>query len=77
MEPTLKLSSPIETPEAERIYVVEYPTLSRIKLREVDVDAEIENIDREIALKEERREELVDFKDQITQLKKDAKKKQK
>lgn len=68
-KPTVTLSSPENTPEEEKIYVLEYPSTSRIKVRYVDLEKEIENIDKDIVLKEARKEELNEIKSEIDKIK--------
>ena len=51
-------SSPVGTPEAEIIYVLELPTTSRIKFRKQDLEKEVVQIDAEVAKKTERKVEV-------------------
>ncbi len=67
-KPIVKLNSPVDTLDEDKIYVIEYPTTSRIKVRKIDLDAEIEQINDEILKKEERRDYLMEVKAEIDKL---------
>jgi len=52
----------------EIIYVIETPEVSRVKVRKVDLEKEIEQIDREVTLKEERKVQIQDYLKEINKL---------
>jgi len=54
----IKLNSPVDTPEEDKIYVIEYPEVSRVKVRLVDLIKE----------KSEKVEEMVKIQDRIDHL---------
>lgn len=64
----VKLNSPIDTPENDKIYVIEYKSIDRIKVRKKDVDKELENLNNEIILKQNRKIELENIKAEIEKL---------
>lgn len=65
---TIKLNSAPNTPAEEKIFVIEYPETRRVKVRKVDVEKEIENIDKEVELKQDRKLELTDILKEINKL---------
>lgn len=65
----IKLNSPIDTPDEEKIYVLELPTTSRIKFRIKDLEKEVVQIDTEISKKEERKLELESILTEVNKIK--------
>lgn len=51
-------NSPEGTPDDEIMFVIEYPEVSRIKMRKVDVEREIKSLTDEVKHKEDRKTEL-------------------
>lgn len=65
----VKLNSAFDTPDEEKIYVVEYPEVRSIKVRKIDLDKEIASIDKEILNKELRKVELENIRKEIEKIK--------
>lgn len=68
MKPIIKLSSPQDTPEEEKIYVLELPSTSRIKFRKSDIEKEKKQLEKEITQKEERISEIGEILKEVNKL---------
>jgi len=58
-------SSSEGTPQDEILFVVEYPATTRVKMRLVDVERELESIEKDSELKEERKIELKEIEKEM------------
>lgn len=68
----IKLNSPKDTPEDEKVYVIEYPVVdavNRVKVRKQDIERELAQIDVELTQKNNRKTELEAIQSQINKIK--------
>lgn len=64
----IKLVSSPDTPKVDLIYVIETPSVNRVKIRKVDILRELKEIEDELKKLKARKVELTEIKSGITSL---------